>query len=273
MSRVVKHIGGRSTPEDDTKVLMAVPFFPGEKIASVNMNCYFASGDASAIDQPGEINWYGLVIPWSLVFVTRMLDTGGVPGVMASVANWDELYAMWLKDTENDGGEVYGGDVDSDPETSTGEEGHLTEELLDSGPIGVHKWFSREVLMSPFAAEGNTVIRFGDSFSSNVRNIPAPKMGGVALFGVVRFQADVETNFNIELDDVTSREAMGLLIAGDYTKIKAKIEGDTSTAGDYIRTVLFGGDNYIESDTLKTQAGKSYVKASIFIEGALSRRQ
>lgn len=271
MSRVVKHIGGRSAPEDDTKVLMLVPFFPGEKIVSVNMNCYFASGDASAIDQPGEINWYGITIPWSLVFATNMIDAGGTPSVMGDVAAWDNLYAQWLKDVQDDGGEVFGGDVDSDPEISEGEGEHGSEELIDSGPIGVHKWFSREVIMSPFAAEGNTVIRFGDSFSANPGPIPGSKHGGVLMFGIVRFQADVETNFNIELDDTTSRQMMGYLIGGDYTKVKAKIEGDTAATGDYLRTVLFGGDNYIESDTLKTQAGKGYVKASIFIDSPISR--
>lgn len=271
MSRLVKHIGGRSTPEDDTKVLMAVPYFPGEKIKSVNMNCYFASGDASAIDQPGEINWYGITVPWSLVFATNLIAPTADVGVLGSVATIDNLYAQWLKDAADDGGEVFGGDVDSDPETTMGEESHGAEELIDSGPIGVQKFFSREVIMQPFAAEGNTVIRFGDSFSARPMGVQSHALGGLLLFGVVRFQADVETNFNIELDDATSKEMMGLLIGGDYTKVKAKIEGDTAATGDFLRTVLFGGDNYIESDTLKTQAGKSYVKASIFIESPISR--
>lgn len=271
MSRLVKHIGGRSTPEDDTKVLMAVPFFPGEKIKSVNMNCYFASGDASAIDQPGEINWYGITVPWSLYFATPMIVGGLSPASMGGADDVDLLYARWLHDVADDGGEVFGGDVDSDPELTEGEASHAVEELIDSGPIGVKKWFSREVIMQPFAAEGNTVIRFGDSFSATPTGIQSHNLGGLLLFGVVRFQADVETQFNVELDDATSREGMGLLIGGDYTKVKAKIEGDTSSLGDYIRTVLFGGDNFIENNTLKTQAGKSYVKASIFIESPISR--
>lgn len=271
MGRVVKHIGARSTPEDDTKVLMAVPFFPGEKIKRMDLSCYFASGDASAIDQPGEINWYGITIPWSLVFVTDMIKAGGVPGDFGSPDDIDLLYTMWLKDVADDGAEVYGGDVAADPEISTGEEGHSPEELIDSGPIGVHKFFSREVIMAPFAAEGNTVIRFGDSFSASLQGIPGPSMGGIALFGVVRFQADVETNFNVEFQDTTIREAMGLLMAGDYSKIQSKVEGDTSSLGDHIRTILFGGDNYVESNTLQKQAGKSYVKASMYIESAISR--
>lgn len=271
MSRVVRHVGSRSVPEDDTKVLMAVPFFPGEIIRSINLDCYLASGDSSAIDQPSQCNWYGITIPWSLVFATNMLNVGAAVGDMGSVADIDLLYAQWLKDVEDNGAEVYGGDIDADGEITTGEEGHLAEELIDSGPIGVHKFFSREVIMRPFAAEGNTVIRFGDEFRTVLQGIPGAAMGGILLFGVVRFQTDAETNFNIELDDVTSKEMMGLLIAGDYTTVKAKIEGDTSVLGDFLRTVLFGGNNYIEADTLKGAAAKATSKASFFIESPISR--
>lgn len=272
MTRVVKHLGARSTPTDASKVLMAIPYFPGEKIVSCKLSCYFASGDASAIDQPGEINWYGITVPWSLVWATNMMNAGAAPDVLDNVDAVDQLFIQWLKDvTDSEAGERFGGDVDDDKETVTGEEGHVAEELIDSGPIGVHKWFKREVIMAPFAAEGNTVIRFGDSFSADP-SVPAAKQGGLALFGVVRFDAAAQTTFNITLDDTASREIMGLLIGGDYTKIKAKIEGDTSAVGDYARTVLFGGDNYIEADTLKGPAGKSFVKASILIDSPISRQ-
>lgn len=271
MGRTVKFIGARSCPEDDEKVLMVIPTFPGEKIVSGRIHGYFASGDASAIDQPGECNWYGLSLPWQLAFATPLLHAGAAVETLGTVGSYDALYTRWLKDAEADGGEVYGGDVDSDPETTTDEEGHVAEELIDSGPIGVFKWFSREVLMAPFAAEGNTVIRFGDSFSAQVSNIPAHGMGALNLFGMVRYQADAETNFNIEFDDTTSREGMGLLLAGDYTKVDAKVQGDTSALGDFLRTVLYGGDNYVEADTLKGPAGKAIVKASFYIESAMQR--
>lgn len=268
--RVVRHTGARSCPEDDTKVLHAVPFFPGEKIKSVSLQGYFASGDDSAIDQPGRVNWYGIVIPWSLVFATELMDAGGVPSPLTGVPEIDSLYAQWLQDLVDDGGEVWGGDVDADPDVDTGEATSPSNALLESGPIGVHKWFTRERIMAPFAAEGNNVIRFGDSFSATT-SIPSAKMGGLALFGMVRYQVDAETNFNIELDDTVSRKAMGYLIGGDYTRIMAQIQGDTSTNGDFLRTVLFGGDNFIEADTLKKQAGKAHVIGTYSIDSPLKR--
>lgn len=272
MSRVVKHIGARSCPTDEAKVLLAIPFFPGEKIVNVAISAYFASGDSSAIDQPGELNWYGITIPWSLVWATNMLDLGDAPSVLGTVAAIDQLYTQWLRDIDEDSNETFGGDVDSDTETGTGEETHA-DELIDSGPIGVHKFLSREVIMQPLAAEGNTVIRFGDTFSTSTGKVAGAAMGGLLLLGVVRFDAAAETNFNVELDDATSREAMGIMISGDYTKVKAMVEGNTSALGDYMRTVLFGGDMYVEADTLKGPAGKAVVKASAFIDSPISRRQ
>lgn len=270
--RVVKHLGARSCPTDTAKVLLAVPYFPGEKIVSVSIDAYFASGDSSAIDQPGEVNWHGISIPWSLVYATGMMDAGAVIDQMTGVPNIDKLYTQWLRNIDEGTGERFGGDADDDVEDTSGEEGHVNEELLHSGPIGVHEWFKREVVMRPLAAEGNTVIRFGDTFAART-SIPAHAMGGLALFGMVRYLADATTEFNIEHDNSTARENLGQLIAGDYTKVKARIEGDTSAIGDYLRTVLFGGDNYIEADTLKGPAGKAVVKASFAIDSAISRRQ
>lgn len=271
--RIVRHLGARACPADDIKALVVVPTFPGESVSNVHLECYHANGGDSAIDQPGEINWYGLSLPWQLVFTTAMLDQGGVPGAGGTVAAYDLLFQQYLKGGDD---EYYGGDVDADPETVTGEEGHDTtgadgEELIDSGPIGVHKWFSREVLMQPFAAEGTQTIRFGDAFSADTGSVPVAAMGSLLIFGVLRHEHAAETNFNAELDDATSREAMGLLLAGDYTKVGAMVEGNTAALGDYLRTVLFGGDNYIEASTLKGDTGKSYVKARTTIHSALSR--
>lgn len=273
--RVVKHLGSRSCPADDAKVLMLVPTFPGERIVRAELNGYFASGDDSAIDQPGELNWYGIAVPWQLVFASNMLNAGGNIDAMGSVSSLDILYRQWLKGADDD---YWGGDVDADPEEIADEEGHDTagtnaEELINSGPIGVIRYFRREVLMQPLAAEGNTIIRFGDSFRSIVRNIPAHAMGSLMMFGMIRFEHAAETNFNMELDDATSREGIGLLLAGDYTKVNAMVHGNTAALGDYLRTTLYGGDNYIEADTLKGPAGKAHSKGLFVIESALSRQR
>ena len=271
--RVVKHLGSRNTVKDDVKVLMLVPLFPGESIAKARLSAYFASGANSAIDEPGELNWYGISVPWQVLFTLNMVTTNSI-NTMGAVSDFDAFFKQVMLGGDD---EYYGGDVDKDVEEISGEEAHDTtgtsaEELLDSGPIGIHKWFSREVIMAPFASEGVNTIRFGDSFEAVISKIPNAAMGSLLMFGIVRFEVDVDTNFNVELDDAISKEAMGLLINGDYTKIKAIVEGDSGTRGDFVRTVLYGGDNYIETDTLKGPVGAAHVKAAFTINTPLGRR-
>ena len=269
--RVVRHLGSRSAPADAATALMVTPIFPGEKVKAIHMDGYFASGDASAIDQPGELNWYGISLPYQLLFTTEML-TGASPGAGAGVPQYDALYRQWLKGGDDD---YWGGDVNVDPEEIAGEESHDlsgsdAEELINSGPIGVSKWFVREKLMTPLAAEGNTTIRFGDYFTATTR-AKVSAMGSLLIFGLTRFEHAATTELNIELDDATSKEGMGLLMGGDYTKVKAMVEGNTAALGDFLRTVLYGGDNYIEADTLKGPAGKAHVKATFVIETSMGR--
>ena len=64
---------------------------------------------------------------------------------------------------------------------------------------------------------------------------------------------------------------MGLLLSGDYDKVKAMVRGNTAALGDWLRTVLYGGDQYVEAATLKAPAGKAAVKAQVVINTPLSR--
>jgi len=272
--RVVRHLGARSVPADDSKILAVMPLFPGETVSWMNISAYFASGDDSSVDQPSECNWYGISIPWPILWATGLRKGAGVE-TMAGVPEWDELYKDWLLETSEGtpGGERYGGDVDSDPEEVEGEQTTTgDEEMLDSGPIGPYRWFSREVVMRPYAAEGNNVIRFGDDFEAHLSRFKKASYGQVLLFGMVRYEHSVETNFNLELDDATAQRAIGLLISGDYPKVQSVVESDSGALGDWIRTVLFGGDTYIEQDTLKGAAGKAAVKIQLGIDSPLHER-
>lgn len=270
--RVVKHLGSRSCPADDSKVLMMVPTFPGEKLQSVNLSAYFACGGSTAIDQPGELNWYGLFLPWPTFWATDLMISSGGTEDYGDVADFDSLFKMWVLETGGDGTEYYGGDVDADAENVADSEEISDEELINSGPIGASRWFIREVVSRPYAVEGALAVRFGDDFEAHLNRFPSAGMGGLHMFGIVRHEHAAETNFNIELDDATSKAGMGILMGGDYTRAQAMIQGNTAALGDYIRTILFGGDNYIEADTLKGDTGKATVKGSFSISTPLSRR-
>ncbi len=272
--RRARYLGARSTPGSDAVPLFIAPLFPGETVASLRMSAYGTTLDDNDVSNPSELSWYGIGIPWPIVFATEMAQAGGFTD-FNTVTEWDGLYEQWLLDTSQDGDEHWGGDADVDKEEVTDEETHSDEELIDSGPIGVYRFFSREVLMRPYAAAGNAVIRFGDDFeallpSQSFRDIA---FGQVLMFGVVRHDVGAETNFNVQLDDTTSREAMGLLMTGDYTKVNAKIAGDTGAVGDFIRTTLFGGDSYVEASTIMATNAKMNVKATLNVNSPLQRQK
>ncbi len=272
--RKARYLGARTTPGSDAKPLFIAPLFPGETVSSLRMSAYGTTLSDNDVSNPSELSWYGIGVPWPIVFATNMAASGAFTDFNINT-EWDTLYEQWLLDTSQDGGEHWGGDADLDKEEVTGEETHSDEELIDSGPIGVYRFFSREVLMRPYAAAGNNLIRFGDDFEallpeSEFRDI---SFGQVLMFGVVRHDVTAETNFNVQLDDATSREAMGLLMTGDYTKVQAKIAGDTGAVGDFIRTTLFGGDSYIEASTIMATSAKMGVKATLQVNTPLQRQK
>lgn len=141
--------------------------------------------------------------------------------------------------------------------------------------IGPYIYFRQASLGRPYAAAGNDSIRFGDDFRANLpgSSFKAASWGQLIMFGMVRYESDTtETNFNIEKDDATSIRALALLKGGDYARISQKIATDTSAFGDWIRTVLFGGDNYLEASTLVNTTVKTYTLLEPHIRGPLSRK-
>ena len=269
--RVVKHIGSRLCPADDSKVLALIPTFPGERIVNLDISAYFACKSDDGIDQPSELNWYGLIVPWPIFWSTDLLKA--TTEDYDTVADYDSLYEMWTRSATEVATKYWGGDVDADPEDQAVEEGAGEDALLDSGPIGVHTWFTRKTVMFPMAAEGNDKIRFGDQFTARLNNLPRASFGALYMFGIFRSVAAAETNFNIELDDAVPKEAMGLLMSGDYPRVEAMVQGNTAALGDFLRTVLWGGDAYIEADSLKGSSGRGTIKIRAAISSPLSRNQ
>ncbi len=286
--RIVKHLGARVTIHDAATVLALIPFFPGERPSFIKMSAYAASSADQAIDQTGETNWYGISVPWQLVVARNMtLPTPGTIDDLSTVTDWNDAFSSFLRASDPTATNVFwGGDIDADPNVATGAELTETESesvvidaqdpsqsLMEQGVPAIGNWFTRETFLRPLAAEGNTVIRFGDEFEYEGGGTPqAFSMGGVIMVGVVRSEAETtETNFNIEVDDAYAREALGLMLMGDYASIEKLVQTDGSARGDWIRTVLFGGDNYIEANTLKGPTLKSFVKMKVGIDSPIQK--
>lgn len=186
---------------------------------------------------------------------------------MDEAAEWDELFRNLLLEYGSDGSEYYGGDADAlTPDVPPAPGEHLDDdpEITRSiGPSGIVRLFSREVLMRPLFSEvvdGETVhTRFADSWNQPIRGRANRETGGVIFVGAVRYSVDAQTTFGVEFDAVRAR-SLKPLIGGDMSRVQAMIQSDTGGEGDALRTMLFGGDNFIEADTLKADPVKAYAK-------------
>lgn len=274
MSRVIKLISGRSCPSDDAICLHAFWTGPGEHVQNIRLSCYGAAGGDNAIDQPGECNWYGFSLPFqAAVLRDTFSTTPGAIGTLNGTDSFDNLFESTVRTSDLANNDIYwGGDEDAD--LAEGEEsGELdaSSPQLDEPPIATDFWFSREVLTHPLAAEGNTVIRFGDEFSTSLRRFSTPKMGAMNMFGVMRSEISALTNFVAELSSDSIEELIGLIMTGRYGRVQQILQTDTSVRGDLARQMLLGGDAYIEASTLQASAMKFYSKAVVRISGSLSR--
>lgn len=274
MGRTVKFLGARTVSDDQAKVLALIPLFPGESIDRIKMDCYTAALTDEDVSNPIMLNWNGIGIPWPLVDAADPIADGTQPD-FSTVAQYDALFTQYMLSANEGASELFGGDVDLDPEEDIQTDDAPAEDpLLTTGPPGAYQWFSQEILGRPYAAAGNATIRFGDDLRTTIgpKNFTRFPWGQLLIFGMIRNDASqTESNFNIELDDITSIRGLWTLRAGDNKRVESLVKHDTDALGDWVRTVLFGGDNFIEASTLKSVDVKAYVKMSVHISGPLSR--
>lgn len=267
--RVVRHIGARSVDEDEAILLAAIPYGAGERIRHVRMDAFAATRAASFADQPSEINWLAVDVPWAVLLTHSAVGGGtGGPAALDTAAEWDTIFRNLMLEYGTDGNEYYGGDAHAstpDVVLEPSAPGNTPAIEASMGPSGIHRILSREVLMRPLLAEGESEIRWFDEFNVAVSPRVRRESGGVLLIGVVRYTAAAQTNFGVEFD-ADQALAMKALIGGDMQRIRAMIQSDTSSAGDALRTMLFGGDNYVEADTLKADDAKAYIKVWASVE-------
>lgn len=280
--RVVRHMGARSMSVDDAKLMSAIPYFAGEDLRALNIHGYAATSAIDDANQLNEINWTVLAVPWVVLLSNlgntyTFYNTGSL--TMDTAADYDFAFRTLVFEMGADGNEYYGGESshgsedDFVPASSEipASSGDADEPLLSparlgdnasKGPSGIRRLFSREVLMLPkfpgTATSGQTV--FEDEFKAQLRGGTGHLNGGLIMVGAVRYSADAETNFSVEFDADETRNGIAAAIGGDYSRVQALIRRDTGELGDNLRTMLFGGDNYIESNTLKGVTSKNYVK-------------
>ena len=302
--RLQRFITGRDAPADSSRVLAVAPVWKGETLRAFYMDAYamtrgagagrFGTGESSFPDQPTEINWHVLWIPWDIAAThSRNIpeQTSSQSGVgenvhPASVLNerdagseWDALFRNILFEWSASGSEYYGhGEADLEPievaqdrqaeadTTGAGAEAERASvaERGTMGNLGIIRLYGREVLMRPAISDGDGKVRFGDDINIQTQaKIAGP---GFVVAGVVRYEISTETNWNAEINSVARQAARNMLIGGDAARVQAHILHDNSPIGDYIRTILFGGDTYVEADTLKGSHAKVSAKGVATVE-------
>ena len=278
--RVVRHMAGRSINADDAKVSLVVPFFPGESPEWCRLSWYVATRADSYADQPNEVNMKVLSVPWSLALTYASWDNNSQAGYapFQNAAAFDTLYRELVFDAANDGNEYYGGESSATGQTAEDEIKQIgdgasgstatgvtdDEPIISYGPSRLRSLFSREILMGVATAEGDNKVRWSDFGNTHIQ-IGGGGFGdgGLLLFGFHRYEHSAETNYGVELNQGDVANGLAQFLQGDLSLIQQRINTDTSDAADWIRTTLFGGDNYIEADTLKGDPAKGYMKAQI----------
>lgn len=270
--RVVRHIGGRSVDSEQAKILAAIPYGAGERPRNLRIDAFIATRANSYADQPSEVNWLVLDVPWAVLLTHTASDgASGGPDSLDTAAKWDTLFRNLALEYGTDGNEYYGADYDQTDKDvipapgfpTIGADNPAIEASM--GPSGVLRLFSREVFMRPLLSDGSEQVRYYDEFNTRITKSAQRESGGVILIGVIRYEAEAQTNLGVEWD---ADRAKGLkpLIGGDMSRVQAMIGMDTTGTGDALRTMLFGGDNYIEADTVKEDPAKAYVKCWCSIE-------
>lgn len=274
MGRTVKHFGARTISDDEVKPLVLVPLFPGESIDRITLDCYCAALTDLDVSNPIGLDWLGVGVPWNYLDAMDGI-ADGTQADWSTLAQWDAAFNQLLLAADEGTGEVYGGDRTIDVEQGTEDDDNLTEdELMVDNPMGVYKWFEQDVLGRPYAAAGNNTIRFGDDLRTSIPGTRFQKapLGQVIMFGMRRWDmSQAQVDFGVELDSTDAIRAFALLKAGVINRVNSQIKSDGGAFGDLIRTVMFGGDIFIEASTVKTDDVKAYVKATVHISSPYTR--
>jgi hypothetical protein len=172
--------------------------------------------------------------------------------------------------------------INRDNLTAQGE----ADEPLTYGPRGIARLYSRETILKSessvtlgrsvsglsgiFSQAGINDLVYGDEFEID---IPVPVSGpGYILMGVVRMEVSDtvghSSSYRTEQDDhdaMARNRALNILFGGDTSRAEWLIRNGTGVTGDYLRSMLFGGDNYLED------AG-TYTPIDFFDDGGWFRK-
>lgn len=238
--RIVKHLGARGCPADDSVVLAAIPILRGETLRGLHLDWRNFLGAATVTAE--ELNLHAVFVPWTLVGSQDSITGAILDSLLERSVADDDIADLH-----------YGGE----PNTLVTPFGR--EDFVDmQDVVGVESIYRSEGLMTPDTALGIGVLSI---YNRNVRirkNYFFPE-SGMILCGVVRYEHSAQTSFGVaEADGSANLRHWAGALRGPLDE-----EGDDQR--DKLRELLYGGDNYIEADKFGGNAVQSVLKLQAVI--------
>lgn len=209
---------------------------------SLHLDGVAVQTDEDGYDQLLEINWYGIFIPFQWASA-RGIGTGDMEVDFALAAVQQDVTHPW-------GGEPNPGGAAS--------------EWLDKNAIGQSSlFFRRETWMKPSIGVPDTAAvpvalntqgRGVDTFKTTVRRRMDFDNDGVLMVGVFRGEVIAQEDFGVaELDVSASLSEVLIALTQPASAANANSQ--------QIAELLYGGDTFVEADTIKNGNIVAYLKA------------
>lgn len=234
-TRVVQHKFGRLLEAASTALpLVAIPLMPGESLRRVDV-LMWACSDAGGVQPDSAVAYSaaGVIAPANWGNGTSPYNnTAAVQAVLADVfeGNLDGSF---------EGEPNPGGDVQVPPYKLDGSEVVFADWRLLTSPDNPSYYEVAEVLATADA-------RHRDYYRKTVeKNYYMRGRGGMFVFGVWTPEIAAQTDFGVADLDLPDHELHRVLMADDIDA------PDLSAAELKVHELLYSGDSYIESDTLK----------------------
>lgn len=229
--------------------------------------------DHKTATRPPDFNFKVISLPWGMALTHKAFGgTTSAYQALQDTGAWHDLYEDFIFDNEDDGQAFWAGQETSNQGTSEENAEDTNEQpILHYGPsvVGIH--MSVETLLFPEMVEGENKVRYSWGFQGRIPIQGSHPGGGVILVGAHRFTAKDDSNFAMTLNSATKSEALSQMIAGNYSLIQQRIVSDTSAGADFLRTMLFAGDENTEADHWNDSDIRIHTKLHAVISTPYSR--
>jgi hypothetical protein len=246
-------MGMRAVAHDTAICLAVLPVFKHEKLLSVSYSMYGITASSEDLGKVGEVNTAALYVPWDVY--TTFQRTAGNAAMEANEEAYDDLFRDLLLEHGVDGSQYYGGDPVADRSETPleqGDDGNTPGAFV--GPAGIVRIISSETLLTPWGSTDTDKYALSAAWGGHV----TPNMGGVGvvLFGCYRYKVDTaQLDFGFSTEAVTSGsdtftaqerwQAFRPALGGDILRVNDMLKRQTSDSAEFLRTMMFAGDNYI----------------------------